>query len=95
MCYQKCVFNSFDRLACPYFRPIIHNPVAVPSLALMHCLTVTEPYNKQHRYSLYLAIVEVGIGIRQTRELSGAAVEVDVAGPEGRQEAHLRLPCVG
>lgn len=35
----------------------------------------------------HLARVELCIGIREASELPGAAIEVDVAGPEGGEEA--------
>lgn len=43
---------------------------------------------------LYLAKIEILIGVRQPSELPGAAIQVDIAGPKDGQEAHLRLPCI-
>lgn len=37
----------------------------------------------------HLACVELCIGVREAGELSGTAVEVDVAGPKGGQEAQM------
>lgn len=39
----------------------------------------------------YLAIIETFIGVWQTSELPGTAVEVDKAGPKDRQETHFGL----
>lgn len=48
----------------------------------------------QNQSSLhYIAIIEILIGVWQAGELSGAAVQVDIAGPKGGQETHFRLPC--
>lgn len=43
----------------------------------------------------YLAMIELLVGVGQAGELSGAAVQVDVAGPEDGQEAHLGLAGFG
>lgn len=42
-----------------------------------------------------LAIVEILVRVREPGELSGTAIQVDIAGTKDWEEAHLRLPCVG
>lgn len=37
-------------------------------------------------------MIEILIGVWQPGELSGAAIQVDKAGPEDGQETHLSLP---
>lgn len=40
----------------------------------------------------YLAIIEILIGVWKASKLSGAAIQVDVAGAKDGQKTHLRLP---